>query len=74
MEEPNARSLLQTQQYDERSVWGCVSISRGDKLLFAYISELLLFICVSFNDAISSSEYIASNDESERIWKDAVKA
>jgi hypothetical protein len=37
-----------------------------------------LFICGLFNDTVSSSDYIASNDrvitnnEQERIWKEAV--
>jgi hypothetical protein len=39
---------------------------------------LFLFVCGLFNDAVSSSDYVASNDrminELEWIWKDAIVA
>jgi hypothetical protein len=42
------------------------------------ILKFKLFICSLFNDAISSSDYIASDDrmkhELQRIWNEAVVA
>jgi hypothetical protein len=42
------------------------------------LPSLVLFICGIFNDAVSSSDYIASIDrkinELEMIWKEAVVA
>jgi hypothetical protein len=44
--------------------------------LYKSICVFVLFICGSFNGAVSSSDYTASNDrvidELERVWKEAV--
>jgi hypothetical protein len=46
----------------------CISISHGNKWLFTNIYVLLFFTCVSFDDAVSISEYIASNDGMVNEW------
>jgi hypothetical protein len=68
---------LQKNTLLERYVIGKISNNPLKPTFFIYfVYKIYLFVCGLFNNAVSSSDYIASNNmmvnELERIWKEAV--